>query len=217
MLVPVVLRCDGLALLNVESRDCAHTSTRGPIHALCDEVCVFADSLRCGVRRVWRSILPPYPACLYATRPSSTKKWPLVQHLFARPSDSEGNMGGGGDETKRSHRLSNQRASMVIKRRRFKQTHSLQERLAEDTERLLRKCKCCRSVLIDQTLIAGLRRTRPQFRFAKFSDRRGCSRQNRSSSCSSIRRTLSVQTDGSPAIGHSRAIRTSKRSSGQSS
>jgi hypothetical protein len=27
--------------------------------------------------------------------------------------------------------------SMVIKRRRFKQTHSLQERLAEDTERLL--------------------------------------------------------------------------------
>jgi len=46
-------------------------------------------------------------------------------------------MGGGGDETKRSHRLSNQRASMVIKRRRFKQTHSLQERLAEDTERLV--------------------------------------------------------------------------------
>jgi len=46
-------------------------------------------------------------------------------------------MGGGGDETKRSHRLSNQRASMVIKRRRFKQTHSLQERLAEDAERLV--------------------------------------------------------------------------------
>ena len=45
-------------------------------------------------------------------------------------------MGGGDDETKRS-RLSNQRASMVIKRRRFKQTHSLQERLAEDTERLV--------------------------------------------------------------------------------
>ena len=45
-------------------------------------------------------------------------------------------MGGGDDATKRS-RLSNQRASMVIKRRRFKQTHSLQERLVEDTERLL--------------------------------------------------------------------------------
>ena len=30
---------------------------------------------------------------------------------------------------------------MVIKRRRFKQTHSLQERLAEDTERLLEQAK----------------------------------------------------------------------------
>jgi hypothetical protein len=31
--------------------------------------------------------------------------------------------------------------SMVIKRRRFKQTHSLQERLAEDTERLLEQAQ----------------------------------------------------------------------------
>ena len=30
---------------------------------------------------------------------------------------------------------------MVIKRRRFKQTHTLQERLAEDTERLLEQAK----------------------------------------------------------------------------
>ena len=37
--------------------------------------------------------------------------------------------------------LSNKEQSMVIKRRRFKQTHSLQERLAADTERLLEQAK----------------------------------------------------------------------------
>jgi hypothetical protein len=44
------------------------------------------------------------------------------------------------DATERS-RLSNKEQSMVIKRHRFKQTHTLQERLAENTERLLEQAK----------------------------------------------------------------------------
>jgi hypothetical protein len=45
---------------------------------------------------------------------------------------------------------SNKEQSMFIKRRRFKQTHSLQERLAEDTERLLEQ---------EQVLPLGLERS----------------------------------------------------------
>jgi hypothetical protein len=75
---------------------------------------------------------------------AARKKDALNQHLFGRPPGSERKhahkVGGDEDATKRS-RLFKQEQSMVIKRRRFKQTHSLQERLAKDTERLLEQAK----------------------------------------------------------------------------
>ena len=126
-------------------------------------------------------------------------------------------VGGDEDATRRS-RLFKQRAiswsSDVVALSKLIPFRNVLPQIQND---YLSKRKCCRSVPVGRKSSAGSRRTRLQFRFAKSSDRRGCNRQSRSSSWSSIRRTLWVQTGGSQAIGHSPAIRTNKRSNGLSS
>src|SRR3954453_13924223 len=67
----------------------------------------------------------------------------LVQHLFGRPAGCRVQHArkAGGRTQLSAPALSNKEQSMVIKRHRFKQTHTLQERLSENTERLLEQAK----------------------------------------------------------------------------
>jgi len=70
--------------------------------------------------------------------------------------------------------LSNKEQSMVIKRHRFKQTLTLQQRLAENAEQLLEQAKVLPLGSDRSKIDHGSRKTRLQFSVAECSSRRGC-------------------------------------------
>jgi hypothetical protein len=89
-------------------------------------------------------IFAPCVACLSATRRSSKKKsdtHPTFVWAAGELQSATCTQGRRWRTQLSAPALSNKEQSMVIKRHRFKQTHTLQERLAENTEQLLEQAK----------------------------------------------------------------------------